>query len=1523
KLPKEEEKEIPDLRNLEEVVELVEGAAWRGIKEQKYIVIEPPPLDEEVIQRAKDYVLSRISFDDLDKLQKIYEWGAQKALKEFKKKYDEKTLKSLIYYLKRDIEGLGKLEPIMRDPYVEDVTLPARGGRKLFVYLAGRGEWLETNIELSEEEARQIVLKLAERAGKQVSLAVPRLEGKLPDGSRVHALYGPAVSEGGTTFTIRKFVVRPRIEQLISWGSVSIEAAAYLWLLAEHGVSGFIVGETGSGKSLVYDEQVLIWREREGYSLIEIGKLAERLAIDGLIEERDGIRIIKPSGKILVPSFDQNYKIDLHELTSVVVHKAPEEIYEVITRSGRRVRVTGDHSVFTVRGARILPVPVRDLKRGDVIVIPRKIPLSPIREEKLNLIELFMNSGESTRLYIRGRIVSEILSEALDELGIRKLCEVTGLRRRSVYQIKKNGVIRLDLFHKILKELGRSIPSEDLNEVRIGSKTNGKLAIPALIPINRDLARFIGYWLAEGRFDGSYTLIYSSNEEIRQEIREISRRLFKIHPNEISSDPLRLILPSPVTRFLKALGLKSGCKNKNLPSIVQFMNKELIEELLSAYIDGDGFLDHKRGQVEISTKSKSLVNSILYLLLTLGVVGRLQERKLSSELCYRIIIPRSELKNFRNVLSRCIRRSIREGLEKIGFNVKLHAVDLLPDGAGLCLRRMRKRHIRSSRELGFLYHTLKSYENGRRRLSRQKLAQFLLALEKAAPSIREDPTFLALKKLIESDLFFDEVIEIRRIKYEGEFVYDLEVQGTENFVGGFGGIILHNTTFLNALLSLLPKYAHIVTVEDSVTGDCEIIFVKDGRVLRGKIGELIDEELRKRGMEEGALFVRDSDIKVYAIDERGRVILAPVTMFYKHRVFKDIYEVRTSTGRTIRTTGDHSLFTIDDRGRIVPIEVRNISAGDYIVVPRYLPPLNMSSEEIDLLSRRYIRSLLELQEKTGRELYVKGSGIKQILESLPRDLRLKFDKTGYRTRKGVLPLSEFIKISEKVKSLKGDLYIGTRNSRAIPSKIPLNESFMEFFGLWLADGSYNADRSVIISCRDAKCVWDVSKHLRTKVGVHSDGMSLMLNSVVFRTIMEHILGFSGDVHTKRVPEWIFSLNERQISAFLRGYFSGDGNVGRYEIESVSTSYNLLKDIQMLLLRLGIVSRIKETRKRGGCDKEPMRYRISISDRGNLKTFKDKVGFLQEEKNRKLSSMFLTEDISRETLPVGIEELSRKLKLNWRQKSSLGYSYTHKTGRTTKSKLKRMLVMADGGDIHLQRLRERIEDDLYLDKVVSIKKISDGGEGVFVYDLTVGDYENFICEGIVAHNTPEIYLPEHRNWTSLIGQPPGMGVKGMEIPDLLRDVLRMRPDYVVVGESRGAEVRLLVQFIHIGHTSFTTFHASTIEGVIARLKGDPINLTEEQIADFKVAALLRKEGNFRGVVRIAELSYDSTKDEVVLRDIFTRRRGRELLGDPIKSSQIFIEIAAKEGVPRTMIVREYLDKIDELRRRVEKARKGTS
>ena len=1413
-LQEEEEKEIDELKGLEEIIELVEGTAWRGIKGNKYIVVEPPPPDKEIIEKAKEYVLSRLSFEDLDKLQKLYEEGAKRALKEFKKKFDDKILKSTIYYLRRDIEGLGKLDPIMKDPYVEDVTLPARGGRKLFVYLAGKGEWLETNIELNEEEARQIVLKLAERVGKQVSLAVPRLEGKLPDGSRVHALYGPAVSEGGTTFC-----------------------------LAE--------GYVALGDGRIVDIKELY--EREAKDSIE-GENALDLDLPVLEADEclDGI-IMGKAGKIVsfVPK---------------------EKLVEITFREGLRhnlkVKVTKDHLFHVVEKDAVRLIPASKLRPGMWIVVPSRLPYhddaSIENEYAYRLIDALREmDSEYKRVFV-------VLEGRLREIASSYYSKLDSTERRE-FRATRYGIIRLSKFLEMLEAEG--IDPLELKRIKVKNYKERAVSIP--LRLTEEFCYLLGLIFSNGHLSMNRVDISLFSNSLANFVVKILREEMD-HDIRSYHGGNRIHIIGSVLPFVlnKVFGtpVEEKAEKISVPLILQRRGGKPLLAFIRGLFDGDGTFFSNMAVFKSS--SKKLLDQLQFLLLRYGIYSiRNGDNTLA--------IPAPYLPRFLKVVSPLKKPN---SLKIADGEVCNKLPSLIIDAIDEVLRDQGISHNKVEREAGVSLYDQK-------RLGRLTFGAARRIVKYLGKLGINHPTLDYLKWLIQGDKEYLEIVSV--VETDSERVYDLVCNPHPFFIGGTRPMYIHDTirkfvvrptieqliswgsvsveaaaylwllaehgvsgfiagetgsgktTFLNALLSLLSKYAHIVTVEDSVTGDCEIIFVKDGRALRGKIGELIDEELRKRGMEEGALFVRDSDIKVYAIDECGRVILAPVTMFYKHKVFKDIYEIKTSTGRTIRTTGDHSLFTVNGEGKLVPVEVRNISVGDYIVVPRYLPPVgSMSSKEIDLLSERYIGCLLQLQEEIRRKLYVMGPGIRQVLKSLPKDLRLKFDKTD-RNRKDVLLLSEFVKVSEEVKSQEGDLYIGTKNSGAIPSKIPLNESFMEFFGLWLASGSYGTDRSVIISCKDAKCVQDVSRHLQMKARVHSDGKSLILNSAIFGTIMEHILGFYGDICTRRVPEWIFSLNERQISAFLRGYFSGDGDVRRHEIESRSASYNLLKDIQMLLLRLGIVSRVKEMRKKDGYGEDPIRYKISISDRRDLSIFRSKVGFLQEEKNRKLSISLFLEDISGETLPIDMEELSRKSNLNEEQEQSFVRSYINRTGRV--SKPKKGILMTNGGNVHLQRGKEveRIESDLYLDRVVSIKKIDDGKEGLFVYDLTVGDYENFICEGIVAHNTPEIYLPDHKNWTSLIGQPPGMGVKGMEIPDLLRDVLRMRPDYVVVGESRGAEVRLLVQFIHIGHTSFCLPRDEPVlVEVDGEVKFEKIGEIVEQairgeIRDIKVPALSRE------------------------------------------------------------------------------------
>ena len=160
----------------------------------------------------------------------------------------EQQYKALEYALIRDKVGLGILEPYIRDKYIEDVSCSGLG--PIFIeHKIFRG--LKSVIEFRDEDAlNKFVLRLAERVGKPVTYKDPIVDATLPDGSRINIVYGRDISKNGSNFTIRKFNEIPfSVLQLIEFGSLDYMIAGYLWLLISEGMSGFICGETASGKT--------------------------------------------------------------------------------------------------------------------------------------------------------------------------------------------------------------------------------------------------------------------------------------------------------------------------------------------------------------------------------------------------------------------------------------------------------------------------------------------------------------------------------------------------------------------------------------------------------------------------------------------------------------------------------------------------------------------------------------------------------------------------------------------------------------------------------------------------------------------------------------------------------------------------------------------------------------------------------------------------------------------------------------------------------------------------------------------------------------------------------------------------------------------------------------------------------------------------------------------------------------------------------------------------------------------------
>lgn len=155
----------------------------------------------------------------------------------------------VLYYILRDFLGFGKLDPIMRDEYIEDVSCDGPNV-PIFLYHRRHESIKSSVVFTADEELDSFVIKMAQRSGKHVSIAEPLLDATLPDGSRLNATLSDEVTDGGSTYTIRKFKEDPfTVPDLVRFGTMNEDLLAYWWLAVQNGASAIYAGGTASGKT--------------------------------------------------------------------------------------------------------------------------------------------------------------------------------------------------------------------------------------------------------------------------------------------------------------------------------------------------------------------------------------------------------------------------------------------------------------------------------------------------------------------------------------------------------------------------------------------------------------------------------------------------------------------------------------------------------------------------------------------------------------------------------------------------------------------------------------------------------------------------------------------------------------------------------------------------------------------------------------------------------------------------------------------------------------------------------------------------------------------------------------------------------------------------------------------------------------------------------------------------------------------------------------------------------------------------
>ncbi|KHO53750.1 MAG: hypothetical protein QT09_C0010G0013 [archaeon GW2011_AR18] len=493
---------------------------------------------------------------------------------------------------------------------------------------------------------------------------------------------------------------------------------------------------------------------------------------------------------------DFDLKFKLKKLKAFVKHPKRKKLLEVITRTGRKITVTPDHSLFTNKDFRIIPIECQNLSIKSKIIIPEKLPSNYNNIQSINLFEMLENENCRLEGY------EEDLRQIIQKIGYKKASEISSCTQ-DIYQYLRPGIqhtnILISDFKKLTQEANQNLNTKTL---QIKKGTSGTL--PAEIELTKDFCRFLGYYVAEGYTQESGSVVFSNGDDIIiKDIIALSEKLFGITPYVRKTESLGI--STQITLNNKILGLlikKLDCGRialeKRVPPIIFGLSEDKICEFFKGYFDGDGSQTSKiysGNRIACSTISKDLADGLLYLFLSLGIVARVYEKE-----------PRGIGKHKQYTIEFKEKRFVELFISKIGF--KKYKKELINRG----FSHTKFNNVNYDPKILEQHVILKhKFRHLRRYSSCGKLYLKKVVDECGGSDL--------IKNFVNGEFFLDEVKSIKEINLEeGEYVYDLSVEPCQNFIGGFGAVMLHNTEAL-ALFEAMRTGALANTVAGTIHGD--------------------------------------------------------------------------------------------------------------------------------------------------------------------------------------------------------------------------------------------------------------------------------------------------------------------------------------------------------------------------------------------------------------------------------------------------------------------------------------------------------------------------------------------------------------------------------------------------------------------------------------------------------------------------------------------------------------------------------
>lgn len=308
-------------------------------------------------------------------------------------------------------------------------------------------------------------------------------------------------------------------------------------------------------------------------------------------------------------------------------------------------------------------------------------------------------------------------------------------------------------------------------------------------------------------------------------------------------------------------------------------------------------------------------------------------------------------------------------------------------------------------------------------------------------------------------------------------------------------------------------------------------------------------------------------------------------------------------------------------------------------------------------------------------------------------------------------------------------------------KIPrrMNEDIARLLGYYLGDGSYEIDRLTFFEQR--KDVAEFYEYLIKKVfGLDSklifrqdkNYYQLRVYSRVVAQLFREMFPDKDKTLSGRIPSIVLKSSNSSLTQFISGFFDAEGYVSGSRVALGINNKYIVQQLQLLLLRLGIISSIWEYSNKRNPYSSNIRYTLSIDDTESVRIFAKKISFVSKEKKIKLEKIvFLRSDKSnvRQIFVNGLEvkKLLNEFKLRIRDYGLSGFLNNKRQLNKTLFRKKFIDVCKD------VKLKDKLLKLYYSCFIpVKIAKITSLGLKKTV-DIETSTH-NFFANGILVHNS---------------------------------------------------------------------------------------------------------------------------------------------------------------------------------------------